>query len=96
MAGCTSTVGSKKHKCRLQGTLVGVMQLTEFQVRQELGELKAAHAKLIEEAQRIALLLMQYEVKYPNPNVRETPCLDAAGVDPGSQRGNVSMLAGAH
>lgn len=87
VAGCACTVGTKKHKCRLQGNMIAVMALSEFQVRAELAELKTKYAEL---------LAVNAELLRPDrPGVFQSR-LDAAGVDPSSQRGKVSMLAGAH
>lgn len=66
---------------------MAVMQLTEFQVRHELAELRTKYQDLLEEAQRLV------RVAHTSGDLQ---ALDAAGVDPGSQRGKLSMLAGAH
>lgn len=90
VAGCASTVGGKKHKCLLQGNMIAVMALSEFQVRAELAELKTKYAELLTESQRVTRILLHAETQIPGLRA-----LDAAGVDPSSQRGKVSMLAGA-
>lgn len=84
VAGCACTVGTKKHKCRLQGNMISVMALSEFQVRAELAELKTKYAEL----------LTKHETEFRVRHQIAAP-LDAAGVDPSSQRGKISMLAGA-
>ena len=63
VAGCD---GNKKGaKCRLQASMIDVIQLSEFQVRQKLAELQKDYAKLLEESQRLARLVAHYESKSP-------------------------------
>jgi hypothetical protein len=85
VAGCESTVGQKTHKCRLQGTILHAMQLSTFQLQQRFVELQKENSKLLEE---LRILRKDYGIQAATP-------LDAAGVDPNSLRGKVSMLAGA-
>ena len=84
-AGCTCKKGEK---CRLQANLVSVMQLSDFQVRRELAELRTKYADLLAATTKLEthLVLEKRDV---------AQVLDAAGVDPNALRGKVSMLAGA-
>jgi hypothetical protein len=55
VAGCGAN--KKGDKCRLQANFTTVMQLSEFQVRRELAELKTKFAELLTEAQRLARIV---------------------------------------
>lgn len=92
VAGCATTVGQKKHKCKLQGNLMAAMEMSEFQVRAAYAELQTKYAELLAEAQRLARIIYAAEASHPE---RSEGSLDAAGVDPHAQRGKVSMLEAA-
>jgi len=81
VAGCAAN--GKKDKCRLQGTMIAAMKLSEFQLRARVVDLEKQNAELLTEAQRLARILFEMERS-------SKTFLDASGPGATSRTGKIS------